>query len=156
MIAHPNRLFIGNWVLPSSDAQIDVITPSTEELFVRVAAARESQAVDVANDTDFGLNASVFTYDAQRAYQLARQIRGGTVGHNSFRTDFSIAFGGFKQSGIGREGGREGLLPFLASKTVILDADPVAASEKSINATAYRNGEATALAQPSAHGECAS
>jgi aldehyde dehydrogenase (NAD+) len=46
------------------------------------------------------------------------------VGHNSWRTDFSIAFGGFKQSGIGREGGREGLLPFLEVKTVILDDEP--------------------------------
>ena len=48
----------------------------------------------------------------------------GTVGHNAFRTDFGIAFGGFKQSGIGREGGREGLLPFLETKTVILEGPP--------------------------------
>ena len=45
-------------------------------------------------------------------------------GHNCFRTDFGIAFGGFKQSGIGREGGVEGLYPFLETKTVILDAKP--------------------------------
>ena len=48
----------------------------------------------------------------------------GTVGHNAFSTDFGIAFGGFKQSGIGREGGKEGLLPFLETKTVILDSAP--------------------------------
>ena len=58
----------------------------------------------------------------ERAYSTARRLRSGTVGHNSFRTDFGIAFGGFKQSGIGREGGTEGLLPFLETKTVILDA----------------------------------
>jgi betaine-aldehyde dehydrogenase len=46
------------------------------------------------------------------------------VGHNSFRTDFGIAFGGFKQSGIGREGGRDGLLPYLEAKTIILDEEP--------------------------------
>jgi acyl-CoA reductase-like NAD-dependent aldehyde dehydrogenase len=40
------------------------------------------------------------------------------------RTDFGIAFGGFKQSGIGREGGREGLLPYLETKTVILEDVP--------------------------------
>jgi len=40
---------------------------------------------------------------------------------NSFRTDFGIAFGGFKQSGVGREGGKEGLGHFLETKTVILD-----------------------------------
>lgn len=72
----------------------------------------------------FGLNASVFTADAGRACAVARQIRSGTVGHNGFRSDFFIAFGGFKQSGIGREGGKEGLHPFLEVKTIILDAEP--------------------------------
>jgi acyl-CoA reductase-like NAD-dependent aldehyde dehydrogenase len=59
-----------------------------------------------------------------RARQVAGQLRSGTVGHNAFRTDFGVAFGGFKQSGIGREGGREGLLPFLEVKTVILEGRP--------------------------------
>jgi aldehyde dehydrogenase (NAD+) len=43
---------------------------------------------------------------------------------NGLGTDFSVAFGGFKQSGIGREGGRKGLLPFLETKTVILEGRP--------------------------------
>ena len=47
------------------------------------------------------------------------------MGHNAFRTDFGIGFGGFKQSGIGREGGTEGLLPYLESKTIILDGPPL-------------------------------
>ncbi len=47
---------------------------------------------------------------ATKRSNVARRLRSGTVGHNSFRTDFTIAFGGFKQSGIGREGGKEGLL----------------------------------------------
>jgi len=55
---------------------------------------------------------------------VAGQLRSGTVGHNAFRTDFGIAFGGFKQSGIGREGGLEGLRPYLETKTVILDGRP--------------------------------
>jgi acyl-CoA reductase-like NAD-dependent aldehyde dehydrogenase len=67
----------------------------------------------------------VFTHDVDRARQIAGRLRSGTVGHNAFRTDFSIAFGGFKQSGIGREGGTEGLLPFLETKTVILEGVPV-------------------------------
>jgi betaine-aldehyde dehydrogenase len=46
------------------------------------------------------------------------------VGHNSVRSDFGIAFGGFKQSGLGREGGVEGLLPFLETKTLLMDAMP--------------------------------
>ena len=78
----------------------------------------------IANDTIYGLNASVFTTDTDRAREVAGQLRTGTVGHNSFRTDFGIAFGGFKQSGIGREGGTDGLLPFLETKTVILEERP--------------------------------
>ncbi len=103
-------------------------TIAREEIFGPVLsvipAADEAAAVDIANDTIFGLNASVFTNDVDRAYATARCLRSGTVGHNSWRTDFGIAFGGFKQSGIGREGGVEGLLPFLESKTVILDGRP--------------------------------
>jgi betaine-aldehyde dehydrogenase len=75
-------------------------------------------------DNRYGLNASVFTHDADRAYAVARRLRTGTVGHNGVRTDATIAFGGFKRSGIGREGGAEGLRPFLESKTVLLDELP--------------------------------
>ena len=89
-------------------------------------ARTKQQAIAIANDTIYGLNASVFTNDVERARDVARQLRSGTVGHNAFRTDFGIAFGGFKQSGIGREGGTEGLLPFLETKTVILEGRPSA------------------------------
>jgi aldehyde dehydrogenase (NAD+) len=89
-----------------------------------IAADNEQDAVRVANDTIYGLNASVFTNDVDRARQVAGQLRSGTVGHNAFRTDFGIAFGGFKQSGIGREGGEEGLRHFLEVKTVILEGTP--------------------------------
>jgi aldehyde dehydrogenase (NAD+) len=105
-------------------------TIAQEEIFGPVLSvipvADEAEAVTVANDTIFGLNASVFTDDVDRAREVAGQLRSGTVGHNAFRTDFSIAFGGFKQSGIGREGGTEGLLPFLETKTVILNGTPQA------------------------------
>jgi acyl-CoA reductase-like NAD-dependent aldehyde dehydrogenase len=104
------------------------MTIAREEIFGPVVsvipAENEEQAVAIANDSIFGLNASVFTSDPARAYEVARRLRSGTVGHNSWRTDFSIAFGGFKQSGIGREGGTDGLLPFLEAKTIILDAEP--------------------------------
>ncbi|WEO93655.1 aldehyde dehydrogenase [Streptomyces sp. FXJ1.172] len=89
-----------------------------------IPAADEQDAIRIANDTIYGLNASVFTNDVNRAREVARQLRSGTVGHNAVRNDFGIAFGGFKQSGIGREGGREGLLPFLETKTVILEGRP--------------------------------
>ena len=103
-------------------------TIAREEIFGPVLsvipAESEAAAIEIANDTVYGLNASVFTNDVERAYAVARQLRSGTVGHNSFRSDLTIAFGGFKQSGIGREGGTEGLMPFLETKTVILDAKP--------------------------------
>ncbi len=91
-----------------------------------IPAEDEEDAVAIANDTIYGLNASVFTHDVDRAREVAGRLRTGTVGHNSFRTDFAIAFGGFKQSGIGREGGTEGLLPFLETKTIILEDEPTA------------------------------
>jgi len=99
-----------------------------EEIFGPVVSvipcASESDAVEMANDTNFGLNASVFTNDADRAYKIARELRSGTVGQNGVRADATIAFGGFKQSGIGREGGTEGLLSFLETKTIILEGEP--------------------------------
>jgi acyl-CoA reductase-like NAD-dependent aldehyde dehydrogenase len=91
-----------------------------------IPAADEADAVRIANDTIYGLNASVFTEDVDRARAVAGELRSGTVGHNAFRTDFGIAFGGFKQSGIGREGGTEGLHPYLEVKTVILNGTPSA------------------------------
>jgi aldehyde dehydrogenase (NAD+) len=58
------------------------------------------------------------------ARQVAAQLRSGTVGHNAFRTDFGVSFGGFKQSGIGREGVHEGLPHFLETKFVVLEGHP--------------------------------
>ena len=55
---------------------------------------------------------------------VAGALRSGTVGHNAFRTDGSIAFGGFKQSGIGREGGLDGLMPYLETKTMVFETMP--------------------------------
>ena len=125
----PRHLNRGYFIEPTVFGNVDNhSTIAREEIFGPVLsvipADNEANAVDIANDTVYGLNASVFTNDVERAYATARQLRAGTVGHNSFRTDFSIAFGGFKQSGIGREGSTEGLLPFLETKTVILDAMP--------------------------------
>lgn len=127
--AHLNR---GFFVEPTVFGNVDNnATIAREEIFGPVLsvipADNEASAVEIANDTIYGLNASVFTNDVERAYATARELRSGTVGHNIFRSDFSIAFGGFKQSGIGREGGTEGLLPFLETKAVILDAMPKSA-----------------------------
>ncbi|GAB7007468.1 aldehyde dehydrogenase [Nocardioides sp. AN3] len=92
-----------------------------------IPAKDESDAVAIANDSIYGLNASVFTADADRALAVARQLRTGTVGHNAFRSDFGMGFGGFKQSGVGREGGAEGVRAFTEHKAVILDGPPTTA-----------------------------
>ena len=122
----PAHLDRGYFIEPTVFAQVDNgSTIAREEIFGPVLsvipADSEEQAIAIANDTIYGLNASVFTNDPERAYAVGRRLRAGTVGHNAFKTDFSIAFGGFKQSGIGREGGTEGMYPYLEAKTIILD-----------------------------------
>jgi aldehyde dehydrogenase (NAD+) len=125
----PQGLERGYYVEPTVFAGVEnSSTIAQEEIFGPVLSVipveDEDHIVPTANDTIYGLNASVFTHDVDRARDVARRLRSGTVGHNAFRTDFGIGFGGFKQSGIGREGGTEGLLPFLETKTVILEGLP--------------------------------
>jgi aldehyde dehydrogenase (NAD+) len=126
----PKDLDRGWYVEPTVFGNVDNSSViAQEEIFGPVLsvipADDEADAVRIANDTIYGLNSAVFTADVERAREVAAQIRAGTVGHNGFKSDSNIGFGGFKQSGIGREGGREGLLPFLESKTVLLDGPPV-------------------------------
>lgn len=124
--AHLNR---GYYIEPTVFANVDnEATIAREEIFGPVLSvipvANEEEAIAVANDTIYGLNSSVFTNDPQRAYAVARRLRAGTVGHNGFKTDFTVGFGGFKQSGIGREGGIGGLHPYLEAKTMIFEDMP--------------------------------
>ena len=85
-----------------------------------IRADDEEHAIDLANDTIYGLNASVFTHDADRARSVAARLRSGTVGQNAFRTDFGLSFGGFKQSGLGRELGPDAHLAFTETKNVFI------------------------------------
>ena len=125
----PKDLGRGWYIEPTVFGNVDnhsVI--AQEEIFGPVLsvipAADEDDAVRIANDTIYGLNASVFTNDVNRARQVAGRLRSGTVGHNAMRTDFGVSFGGFKQSGIGREGVHEGLPHFLETKFMILEGQP--------------------------------
>jgi acyl-CoA reductase-like NAD-dependent aldehyde dehydrogenase len=125
----PKDLERGWYVEPTVFGNVDNSSViAQEEIFGPVLsvipAQDEQDAVRIANDTIYGLNASVFTHDVNRARAVAGQLRSGTVGHNAFRTDFSVSFGGFKQSGIGREGIHEGLPHFLETKFVILEGRP--------------------------------
>ncbi len=95
-----------------------------EELFGPVAAIlpvrNEKQALRVANDTTFGLGAAVFTEDLDRGLEIARhRLQAGSAFVNTFvRSDPRLPFGGIKQSGYGRELGRQGMLEFVNVKTV--------------------------------------
>lgn len=127
--ARPKHLDRGWYIEPTIFGNVDNGSSiAQEEIFGPVLSVipveGENQAVEVANDTIYGLNASVFTNDVDVARRVASQIRSGTVGHNAWRSDFGVSFGGFKQSGIGREGGKEGLLPFLETKYIVLDGRP--------------------------------
>ncbi len=127
----PTHLNRGYYIEPTVFANVDNnSTIAREEIFGPVVcvipADSEEHAITIANDTIFGLNSSVFTNDPDRAYAVGRELRAGTVGHNGWFTDFDIAFGGFKQSGLGREGGTEGLRPFLEAKTMIFASEPTA------------------------------
>ncbi|TCK26811.1 aldehyde dehydrogenase [Pseudonocardia endophytica] len=125
----PKGLDKGWFVEPTVFAGVDnASTIGREEIFGPVLsvipADDEEHAIRIANDTNYGLNASVFTPDVERARAVARRLRSGTVGHNAHRTDFWVGFGGFKQSGLGREGGVEGLRMYLENKSVILNEVP--------------------------------
>jgi aldehyde dehydrogenase (NAD+) len=89
-----------------------------------IACEDEEDAIRIANDSNYGLSGSVLTHDVDAAYRIARAVRSGGVGMNGLRLDLGLPFGGFKQSGMGREGGTEGLMGCLESKTILLDGAP--------------------------------
>jgi len=104
------------------------MTIAQEEIFGPVLAVLpyddESDAVRIANDSDYGLSGSVWTQDVERGIDVARQVRTGTYGINQFGTiDLRNPFGGFKASGVGRELGPEGLSAYLETKSIVLPAD---------------------------------
>lgn len=109
----------------SPDARI-----AQEEIFGPVVAVipfdSENEAVAIANNSDFGLSGAVFSADTERALRIADRIHTGVIEVNGAPAGFHAPFGGVKQSGIGRESGREGFDPYVEIKSIGLPKDHAA------------------------------
>ncbi|HVE27483.1 MAG TPA: aldehyde dehydrogenase, partial [Sporichthya sp.] len=105
---------------------------SREEIFGPVLSVIPytdvDEAVQLANDSDFGLAGSVWTADVEAGNDIARRVRTGTFGINNYTADFFAPFGGFKNSGLGREYGPEGLSAYTEIKTIYPPPSPEAGS----------------------------
>jgi aldehyde dehydrogenase (NAD+) len=126
----PAGLETGYYVRPTIFSNVrNDMTIAREEIFGPVLAILpyrdEEEAVRIANDTPYGLQAYIWSQDLARANRIGRRIRAGRVTINGASGDMSIPFGGFKRSGNGREWGEYGLRDFLEVKAV-LGAEAVA------------------------------
>jgi aldehyde dehydrogenase (NAD+) len=99
------------------------MTIAQEEIFGPVLSViaydTEEEAIRIASDSKYGLNASVIGTDLQRARRVASQIRAGRVVINGMRDDPQAPWGGFKYSGVGREYGRYGIDAFLETRAIL-------------------------------------
>jgi len=121
----PADLNRGFFIEPTvfTDVQPDM-TIFQEEIFGPVVSFvdydGEADMIAKANDTVFGLHGAIYTEDADRGFKVAREYRAGSVTINGMMVDIHMPFGGFKQSGLGRDGGLEGLENYLETKAVYL------------------------------------
>jgi acyl-CoA reductase-like NAD-dependent aldehyde dehydrogenase len=99
------------------------MTAVQEEIFgpvvVVVPFEDDDEGIAIANSTDFGLYDYVFSTDSDRAYRTARQLRSGNVGINTAQRNHDAPFGGFKMSGVGRDGGDFGMLAYTEMQTIV-------------------------------------
>lgn len=98
---------------------------SQEEIFGPIVTVipfdTEEEALEIANSTDYGLNAVIWTENLKRAHRVSHHVRAGTIWVNCwFVRDLRVPFGGFKQSGVGREGGKYSLDFFTESKNICI------------------------------------
>lgn len=123
-IGQPEGLEAGNFVRPTVFVNVtNEMRIAREEIFGPVLSVisydTEEEAIRIANDTDYGLQAYINTSDIQRGRRIASRINAGRVLINELKHDPMAPFGGFKQSGIGREYGVYGLEAYLEPKAVI-------------------------------------
>jgi aldehyde dehydrogenase (NAD+) len=119
----PERVSKGFFARPTVFSDVrNQMTIAREEIFGPVLCIlpyeSEEDAVRIANDSPYGLAAFVTSGDVERARRVAKKIRAGNVHINGARVDFAASFGGYKQSGNGREWGEAGLEEFLELKSV--------------------------------------
>lgn len=99
------------------------MTPVQEEIFgpvvVVVPFEDDDEGIAISNSTDFGLYDYVFSADIDRAYRTAKQLRSGNVGINTAQRNHDTPFGGFKMSGVGRDGGDFGMLAYTEMQTIV-------------------------------------
>jgi aldehyde dehydrogenase (NAD+) len=119
----PEGMSKGYFVRPTVFADVrNDMTIAREEIFGPVLCMipyeDEADAVRIANDTVYGLSGFVSSGDIERARRVAKQVRSGNVHINNARVDFGGCFGGYKQSGNGREWGEAGLEEFLELKSI--------------------------------------
>ena len=114
----------GYYVEPTLITDVDPKSPvAQEEIFgpalVVLPFEDDEDAIQIADSTIFGLSGAVYSGDLNRSLAIARRLRSGTVGVNGAHWfDTSTPFGGYKQSGVGREWGTEGLEEFLETKII--------------------------------------
>lgn len=126
----PEDLSSGWYVRPTVFAGVDNrMRIAQEEIFGPVLSVIPYDDVDdavrIANDSDYGLAGTVWTADEQAGLDVARRVRTGTYGVNTYTMDFAAPFGGFKASGVGREFGPEGLAQYTELKSIYLSAPPM-------------------------------
>ncbi|WP_342768899.1 aldehyde dehydrogenase [Prauserella flavalba] len=119
----PEGLDRGFYVQPTLFADVsNDMRIAREEIFGPVVCVIPfdsiDEAVDIANDSDYGLSGAVYARDAALAEQIARRIRTGQISINSWGMCVVQPFGGYKQSGLGREGNVEGLSAYLETKLI--------------------------------------
>ena len=123
-LGKPEGLNAGYYVRPTVFANVNNdMTIAREEIFGPVLSILpyedEEQAIEIANDTDYGLYGYVSSGDVEHAKKVANRIRAGSVAINNASADFTAPFGGYKQSGNGREWGPFGFDEFLEIKAVV-------------------------------------
>jgi aldehyde dehydrogenase (NAD+) len=121
---HPEGLEAGYFVKPTVFVNVrNDMTIARDEIFGPVlcviAYDSDDEAIQIANDTKYGLHAAVLGTDLQRARRVASQIRAGRVVINGYTHDARAPWGGFKHSGVGREYGRYGIEAFLEPRAVL-------------------------------------